>query len=149
MQVDQFFHIPNFHIPVLLRSGVVYLLWQNLEFLLQRCVEPWRFCSYWKIVKRDNNSAIKEHHFFWNHSSGFDDFSILTNSNNDFKITLMGSLLINKDHPALNKNSNSLSLELFDDSRKYFYNTIAIDLPDCSPLIPHRYCFIKWMIFYS
>ena len=43
MQIDQFFHIPNFHIPVFLRSGVVYLLWQNLEFLLQRCVDTLAF----------------------------------------------------------------------------------------------------------
>ena len=30
-----------------------------------------------KWVKGDNNSAIKEHHLFCNHLSGFDNFSIL------------------------------------------------------------------------
>ena len=30
-----------------------------------------------KSVKGHNDSAIKEHHLFCNHSSGFDDFSIL------------------------------------------------------------------------
>ena len=68
-----------------------------------------------KRVKGDNDFAIKEHHLFCNHSSGFDDFSILASSNNDFKVTLMESLLINGDHPPLNKNMHSLSLELFDD----------------------------------
>ena len=66
-------------------------------------------------VTGDNNSAIKEHQLFCNHSSGFDDFSILASNNNDFKVTLMESLLINRDHPPLNKNIHSLPLELFDD----------------------------------
>ena len=42
--------------------------------------------------KGDNDSAIKEHHLFRNHSSSFDDFSILVSNNNDFKVTLMESL---------------------------------------------------------
>ena len=45
-----------------------------------------------KRVKRDNNSAIKEHNLFCNHSSGFDDFSILGSNNNYFKVTLVKSL---------------------------------------------------------
>ena len=68
-----------------------------------------------KRVKGDNNSAIKEHYLFCNHSSGFDDFSILASNNNDFKVTLMESLLIRRDHPRLNKNRYSLPLGLFDD----------------------------------
>ena len=68
-----------------------------------------------KSVKGDNGSTVKEHHLFCNHSSGFDDFFILAKSNNDFKATLMESLLINRDHPPLNKNRHSLPLELFDD----------------------------------
>ena len=35
-------------------------------------------------------------------------------SNNDFKVTFMESLLINGDHPPLNKNKQSSPLELFD-----------------------------------
>ena len=54
-----------------------------------------------KGVKGDDNSAIKEHLLIWNHSP---DFSILTTNNNDFKVTLMESLLINRDHPPLSKN---------------------------------------------
>ena len=67
-----------------------------------------------KRVRGDNDSAVKEHHLFCNNSSGFDGFSILA-SNNDFKVTLMKSLLINRDHPPLSKNRHWLPLELFDD----------------------------------
>ena len=68
-----------------------------------------------KRVKGDNGSAIKEPHLFCNHSSGFDNFSIIASNNNDFEATVMESLLINRDHPPLNKNKHSFSLELFDD----------------------------------
>ena len=68
-----------------------------------------------KVTLISTSSAVKEHHLFCDHSSGFDDFSILASSNNDFKVTLMESLLINRDHPPLNKNRHSLPLELFDD----------------------------------
>ena len=67
-----------------------------------------------KRVKGDDDSAIKEHLLFCNHKPDFEDFSILATNNNDFKVTLMGSLLINRDHPPLNKNKQSLPLELFD-----------------------------------
>ena len=67
-----------------------------------------------KKVKGDNDSAIKEHHVFYNHLSGFDDFSILASNNSDFKVTLIESLLINRYHPPLNKNRYSLPLQLFD-----------------------------------
>ena len=64
-----------------------------------------------KRVKGDDDSAIKEHLLFCSHTP---DFSILATNNNDFKVTLMESLLINRDHPPLNKNKQSLPLELFD-----------------------------------
>ena len=66
-------------------------------------------------MKVDNDSAINEHHLFCNHSSGFDDFSILASNNSDFKVTLMESRLIKRDHTPSNKNKHSLPLELFDD----------------------------------
>ena len=66
-------------------------------------------------MKGDNDSPIKDPHLFSNHSSDFDDFSILARNNNDFKITLMENLLINRDLPPLNRNRHSLPLELFDD----------------------------------
>ena len=68
-----------------------------------------------KRVKGDNDSAIKEHNLFCSHSSGFDDFPILASNNNDLKVTLMESLLINRGHPPLNNNRHLLPLELFDD----------------------------------
>ena len=40
---------------------------------------------------------------------------ILANNSNDFKVTLMKSLLINRDHSSLNKNRHFLPLELFND----------------------------------
>ena len=52
-----------------------------------------------KKVIGDNDSAIKDQNLFCNHISGFNDFSILASSNNDFKFTLMESLLIDLDHP--------------------------------------------------
>ena len=46
-------------------------------------------------VKGDDDSAIKEHLLFYNHSPDFKDFPILTTNNNGFKVTFMKSLLIN------------------------------------------------------
>ena len=65
-------------------------------------------------VKGDDDSAITEHLLFCNHTPEFEDFSILPSNNNDFKVTLMESFLINRDHPPLSKNKQSLPLELFD-----------------------------------
>ena len=67
-----------------------------------------------KRVKGDDDSAIKEHLLFCNHAHDFEDFSILATNNNDFKVTLMESLQINRDQPSLNKNKQSLPSELFD-----------------------------------
>ena len=72
-----------------------------------------------KRVKGGNDSAIKEH-LFCNHSSGFEDFSIMASNNNDFNVTLMEILLINKDYPPLNKKRHLLLLELFDDEDHNF-----------------------------
>ena len=47
-----------------------------------------------KIVKGDDDTAIKEHLLFRNHAPDFEDFSILSTNNNDFHVTLMESLLI-------------------------------------------------------
>ena len=67
-----------------------------------------------KKVKVDDNSTIKEHLLFCNHAPDFEDVSIPTTSNNDFKIKSMESFLINRDHPPLSKNKQSLPLELLD-----------------------------------
>ena len=51
---------------------------------------------------------------FCSHAPDFENFSIFATNNNKFKVTFMESFLINRDHPPLNKNKQSLSLELFD-----------------------------------
>ena len=90
-----------------------------------------------KRVKGDDGSAIKEHLLFCNHTPNLEDFSILATNNNDFKITLMESLLINRDHPPLNKNKKSLPLELFDSYGTKFHHMISrkIDSFCCRPFI--------------
>ena len=45
--------------------------------------------------------------------ANFDNFSILARESNDFKLTLMESLLIERDRPFLNRSIKSLLLELF------------------------------------
>ena len=65
-----------------------------------------------KRVKGDDHSAFKEHILLCNHIPHFEDFSIFATNNNDFKVTLLESLLINRGHPPLNKNNQSLTLEL-------------------------------------
>ena len=68
-----------------------------------------------KIGKGDDDSVIKENLLFFNHVPDFEDSSVLTNNNNNFKFTLMESLLTSTDHPPLNKNKLlPLPLELFD-----------------------------------
>ena len=66
-------------------------------------------------MKWNNYSAINEHPLFCNHSSNFDVFPILASNNNDFKVTLMDTRLINKDQSPVNKSRYLLPLELFDD----------------------------------
>ena len=74
--------------------------------------KPWNSYFYLTGVKEDNDCVIKEHHLICNHSSGFIDFFILASNKNDFRVILMKSFLINRDHPPLNKNRYSLPLEV-------------------------------------
>ena len=78
--------------------------------LKPECVNTWEFLHPLGRVKGDN-SAIKEYLLFWKHKPDLEDFSILATYN--FKVTLMESLLINRDHLPSNKNKQSLPLELF------------------------------------
>ena len=88
-------------IPVFLRSGIFYKFKcggcnapyygkTKRHFKVRMCEHLGVFAVTGKRVKGDNDSAIKGHHLFCNHLSGFDDFSILASNNND--VTLMGSL---------------------------------------------------------
>ena len=112
-------------IPSFLRSGIFY------KFQCGSCNATYygktkphfkvRMCEHLEIsavtgkrVKGDEDSTIKEHLLFYNHTPDFEDFSILATNNNDFKTTLMEGLLINRDHPTLNTNKQYLPLKLFD-----------------------------------
>ena len=86
-----------------------------LSFQVRMCKHLGVSALTGKSVKGDNDCAIKEHHLFCNHSSGFHDFSILASNNNDFNVTLRKILLVNKEHPPFNKNRDSLPLQLFNE----------------------------------
>ena len=123
-KISNFFTFKD-KIPSFLRSGIVYKFQcgscnatyygkTKRHFKVRMCEHLGISALTGKRVKGDDDSAIKEHLLFCNHTPEFEDFSILTSNNNDFKVTLMESLLINRDHPPLNKNKQSLPLELFD-----------------------------------
>ena len=90
-------------IPAFLHSGMVYKFEcggynvtfyskTKRHFKVRMCEKLGISALTGKRKKGDKNSAIKVHHFFCNHSSGFDNFSILASNNNDFNVTLMASL---------------------------------------------------------
>ena len=66
-----------------------------------------------KRVKSDDEFFIKEHLLYRNYLPDFEDFSIITTSKNDFIVTLMNSILPDRDQPLLNY-KQPLHLELFD-----------------------------------
>ena len=126
-------------IPLVLRSGIAYKFQcvscnatyygkTKHHFKVRMCEHLGISALTGKRVKGDDDSAIKEHLLFCNHQPDFEDFSILATNNNDFKVTLMESLLINRDHPPLNKNKQSLLLELFDSYGTEFHHMIAVRL---------------------
>ena len=104
-------------IPSIVRSGIIYKFqWGSYNatyysktkrhFKVRMC-EPFGISALTqKRVKGDDDSA--------NHTPNFEDFSVLATNSNDFKVTLMESLLINRDHLPLNKDKQFLPLELFD-----------------------------------
>ena len=105
-------------IPFFLRSGIVYKFQcggcnaacygkTKRHFKVRQCEHLKISALIGKRVKGDDDSAIKERLSFCNHAHDFEDFSIFA-TNNDFKVTSMESLLINRDHPPLNKNKQSL-----------------------------------------
>ena len=91
-----------------------------------------------KRVKGDDDSAIKEHFLFCNHTPDFENVSILSTNNNDFKVTSMESFLINRDQFPLNKNKQSfLSLQNFLIARNQRRHMISLEINSfcCSSLI--------------
>ena len=69
-----------------------------------------------KRVKPGYQSTVIFDHIFNSSTCSpaeYNDFSILARESNDFKLTLMESLLIERDRPDLNRSIKSMPLELF------------------------------------
>ena len=66
-----------------------------------------------KNIKSTKNSAVRDHMLVCNNIVSFEDFSVLANGTNDFRIKLQESLLIHRDEPQLNKTFKSAPLMLF------------------------------------
>ena len=62
-----------------------------------------------KNINTTKNSAVRDHIFVYNN----EDFSVLANGTNDFRMKLQESLLIHHDRPQLNKTSEPASLMFF------------------------------------
>ena len=58
-------------------------------------------------------SAVRDHMLVCNNIVSFEDFSVLTNGTNDFRIKFQEILLIHRDGTQLNKTSESSPLMLF------------------------------------
>ena len=58
-------------------------------------------------------SAVSEHLLLHDHNSDFNDFTILCQDYNSFRLLIKESLLISRDAPILNKNIASVPLLLF------------------------------------
>ena len=65
-----------------------------------------------KNIKSTKNSAVRDHMLVCNNIVSFEDFSVLANGTNDFRIQLQKSILIHRDGPQLSK-SESVPLMLF------------------------------------
>ena len=70
--------------------------------------------SLTKKKLKTKGSAVSNHLLLCNHSSSFEDFSVLTNENKVILLELKESLLIMRDKPSLNRNIRSAPLYLFD-----------------------------------
>ena len=67
-----------------------------------------------KFVKTSKKSAIFDHILLDGHKATFNNFSIILQENNPFKLQLKEALLISGDKPIFKKNIYSFPLELFD-----------------------------------
>ena len=63
---------------------------------------------------KPKGSAVSDHLLLCNHSTSFEDFSVLTTENKKFLLELKESLLIMRDKPSLSRNIRSALLYLFD-----------------------------------
>ena len=98
-KISNFFTFKD-KIPSFLRSGIVYKFHcgscnatyydkTKRHFKVRMCEHLGISALTGKRVKGDDDSAIKEHLLFCNHTPEFEDFSILASNNNDFKVTLI------------------------------------------------------------
>ena len=110
-------------IPLMLRSGIVY------NFTCVGCNANYygktirhfkvRACEHLRISPLTGESvspgptAVSEHLKSCRCSPSLRSFKIITSESNDFKLTVMESLLIQRDKPPLNRTVKSMPLELF------------------------------------
>ena len=66
-----------------------------------------------KNTKSTKNCAVRDHMLVCNNIVSFEDFSVLANGTNDFRIKLQERLLMHRDGRQLNKISESVPLMLF------------------------------------
>ena len=72
-----------------------------------------------KNTKSTKNSAVCDHMLVCNNTVSFEDFSVLANRTNGFRIKLQESILIHRDGPQSSKTSESASLMLFSQDISY------------------------------
>ena len=107
-----------------LTSGVFYKFQCGLcnESYCGECVrhpnvtigEDIRISSMTRKKVKPKGSAVSDHLLLCNHSSSFENFSLLTKDNKKFLLELKENLLIMRDKPSLNRNIRSAPLYLFD-----------------------------------
>ena len=66
-----------------------------------------------KKIKSTKYSAVRDIMLFCNNIVSYEDFSVLANRTNDFRIKLQQSLLMHRNGPHLKKTSESTPLILF------------------------------------
>ena len=65
-----------------------------------------------KVVRSNDDTAVREHMLFCDTKITTNDFSIIAYSQNNFKSEIQESILIKQLSPPLNKNITSVPLDL-------------------------------------
>ena len=79
------------------------------------------FANNFKVIKRcfvakkikSNSSSIGDHISKFGHKASFDDFEIISKTDNHFDLLIHESLLIKRDTPSLNSQTSSIPMVLF------------------------------------
>ena len=85
-----------------------------VSYLNERIGEHIGISPLTKKQVKPKNSSVANHLLFCNHSSSYDNFSILTRKNKKVLLELKESLLIMRDKPSLSGNNTLASLYLLD-----------------------------------